>query len=158
MGLVLARVDQRLVHGIVVTQVVKEAKAKRIMVIDDMISQDESQKGIMRMSKPAGTGMSIISIETAIANIKAGKYEDHNVLVVVNNPSVLLALSDAGIELPKVQLGILFDREDREKLTKSVALSEDEKAVVKELSQRGVEVVFQFTPSTKEEPLDKYVH
>lgn len=157
MGLVLARIDQRLVHGIVVTQVVKEANAKRIMVIDDLVSQDEDQKGIMRMSKPAGTGMSIINIETAVANIKAGKYDDHNVLVVVNHPSILLALSDAGIVLPKVQLGILFDREDREKLTKSVAMSDEEKAIVKELAKRGTEVVFQFTPSTKEEPLDKYV-
>lgn len=35
MGLVLARIDQRLVHGIVVTQIVKSVNAQRIMVIDD---------------------------------------------------------------------------------------------------------------------------
>ncbi|MFX3972871.1 PTS sugar transporter subunit IIB, partial [Streptococcus suis] len=58
MGIVLVRVDQRLVHGIVVTQVTKSVNAKRIMVIYDQISQDENQKAIMRMSKPAGTGMS----------------------------------------------------------------------------------------------------
>ncbi len=44
MGIVLVRVDQRLVHGIVVTQVTKSVNAKRIMVIDDQISQDENQK------------------------------------------------------------------------------------------------------------------
>lgn len=158
MGLVLARIDQRLVHGIVVTQVVKEAKAQRIMVVDDIVSQDEDQKSIMRMSKPAGTGMSIINIETAATNIKAGKYDDHNVLLLVNHPSILLELSNRGVSLPKVQVGILFDREDREKLTKSVALNQEEKDILKELSTRGVEVVFQFTPSTKEEPLNKYVN
>ncbi|MGT2799641.1 PTS system mannose/fructose/N-acetylgalactosamine-transporter subunit IIB [Streptococcus marmotae] len=158
MGLVLARVDQRLVHGIVVTQVVKDVNAKRIMVIDDLVSQDEDQKNIIRMSKPAGTGMSIINVETAITNIKAGKYDDHNVLIVVNSPKILLNLADAGIKLPKVQLGIVFDREDREKLTKSVSLNDEEKNIVKELSSRGIEVVFQFTPNSKEEPLNKYVY
>lgn len=157
MGLVLARIDERLVHGIVVTQVVKSVEAKRIMVIDDVISQDEDQKNIMRMSKPVGTGMSIINVQTAITNIKAGKYDDHNVLVVVNNPDILLQLAHAGITLPKVQVGILFDREDREKLTKSVALSDTEKQALKELREKEIPVVFQFTPSSKEETLEKYV-
>ena len=35
MSLVLARIDQRLVHGIVVTQWAGATKAKRLMVVDD---------------------------------------------------------------------------------------------------------------------------
>lgn len=157
MVLVLARIDQRLVHGIVVTQITKSVSAKRIMVIDDQISQDEEQKSIMRMGKPAGTGMSIIDTQTAIANISAGKYDNHNVLVVVKEPKTLVELLKAGVSLPKVQVGIVFDREDREKITQSVALNEEEKQDLKMLADNGVPVVFQFTPSSKEETLDKYV-
>ncbi|MFX3947849.1 PTS sugar transporter subunit IIB [Streptococcus suis] len=43
------------------------------MVIEDQITQDENQKAIMRMSKPAGTAMSIISVETAVKKILEGK-------------------------------------------------------------------------------------
>lgn len=50
MTLVLARIDQRLIHGIVVTQWAGETKAKRLMVVDDVISKDEAQKAAMRMS------------------------------------------------------------------------------------------------------------
>ena len=53
MSLVLARVDQRLIHGIVVTQWAGATKAKRLMVVDDEVSKDEIQKSAMRMSKPA---------------------------------------------------------------------------------------------------------
>ena len=157
MGLVLARIDQRLVHGIVVTQIVKSVNAQRIMVIDDQISKNEEQKNIMRMSKPPGTGMSIIDFETAVNNIKVGKYDNHNVLLVVNDPEILLKLSKNDIKLPKIQIGIIFDRDDREKITNSVALNEQEKEVLKKLSASGAEVVFQFTPSSKEEPLNQYV-
>jgi hypothetical protein len=79
MTLVLARIDQRLIHGIVVTQWAGETKAKRLMVVDDVISKDEAQKAAMRMSKPAGTGMSIIDTQTAITNFNTGKYDSHNV-------------------------------------------------------------------------------
>lgn len=50
MSLVLVRIDQRLVHGIVVTQYASSSKAKRIMVVDDEASKDEVQKGVMRLS------------------------------------------------------------------------------------------------------------
>ena len=38
MGIVLARIDQRLIHGIVVTQWAGYTKAQRLMVIDDAVS------------------------------------------------------------------------------------------------------------------------
>ena len=57
MSLVLARIDQRLIHGIVVTQWAGHTKAKRLMVVDDFVSKDENQNAAMRMSKPSGTGM-----------------------------------------------------------------------------------------------------
>ncbi len=75
MTVVLARVDQRLVHGIVVNQWAAEVQPKRYMVIDDAVSQDEDVKASMRLSKPAGTGMSIIDTEKALTNFKAGKYD-----------------------------------------------------------------------------------
>ncbi|MDG3095826.1 PTS sugar transporter subunit IIB [Streptococcus suis] len=157
MGIVLVRVDQRLVHGIVVTQVTKSVNAKCIMVIDDQISQDENQKAIMRMSKPAGTGMSIISVETAVQNILAGKYEDHNVLVVVRDISVIVKLVERGVFLPKIQLGIIFEREDRERFTKSVSLNPQEQLELQALSLEGIPIIFQFAPTDKEEAFDKYV-
>ena len=109
MVLVLARIDQRLIHGIVVTQWTGATKAKRLMVVDDEVSQDEVQKSAMRMSKPAGTGMSIIDTATAITNFNAGKYEGHNVLLLVREPATLLKLAEGGVAIPKVNIGIMFD-------------------------------------------------
>lgn len=120
MGVIIARIDQRLVHGIVVTQWASTVKAKRIMVVDDVVAGDEARKAAMRMSKPAGTGMSLIDTETAIANFKAKKYDNHNVLLVVNNVQVLLDLVNNGVEIPKVNIGIMLDREDRKNMQKAL--------------------------------------
>lgn len=157
MGIVLARIDERLVHGIVVTQWTSAVKAKRIMVVDDQVAQDEPRKAAMRLSKPAGTGMSLIDTETAITNFKGGKYDNHNVFLVVNNVKTLLDLSEQGITIPKVNIGIMLDRSDRTKLAKNFAASKEELQQLQQLADKGIPVSYQFVPSDKEEPLAKFI-
>ena len=157
MGLVLARIDQRLIHGIVVTQWTGATKAKRLMVVDDEVSQDEVQKSAMRMSKPAGTGMSIIDTATAITNFNAGKYEGHNVLLLVREPATLLKLAEGGIAIPKVNIGIMFDGPDKITVKKMVAVNAQEVADLKALEAQGIPVTFHFVPSETEVSLDTYI-
>jgi PTS system mannose-specific IIB component len=157
MGLVLARIDQRLIHGIVVTQWAAHTKAKRLMVVDDEVCKDEVQKAAMRMSKPAGTGMSIIDTETAISNFNAGKYESHNVLLVVRKPETLLKLAEEGVQIPKVNIGIIFDGEGKTTVKKMVSVNEKEVADLKALKEKEIPVTFHFVPGDVEEPLEKYI-
>lgn len=157
MGLVLARIDQRLIHGIVVTQWAGATKAKRLMVVDDDVSKDEVQKAAMRMSKPAGTGMSIIDVETAITNFKNGKYDSHNVLMIVREPETLLRLMAGGVKIPKVNIGIMFDGEGKQTVKKMVSVDQKEVADLKKIESEGVPVTFHFVPGDAEERLETYI-
>ncbi len=157
MGLVLARIDQRLIHGIVVTQWTAATKAKRLMVVDDQISKDEVQKAAMRMSKPAGTGMSIIDTETAITNFKAGKYDNHNVFLIVREPVTLLKIAEAGVTIPKVNIGIIFDEPGKTTIKKMVSVNDKEIGDLKALQAKGIPVTFHFVPTESEEPLETYI-
>lgn len=157
MSLVLARIDQRLIHGIVVTQWAGATQAKRLMVVDDEVSKDEVQKSAMRMSKPVGTGMSIIDTETAIKNFNAGKYDSHNVFMIVREPSTLVKLAEGGVKIPKVNIGIIFDGEGKTTVKKMVSVNEEEVADLKKLKAMGIPVTFHFVPSEAEEPLETYI-
>lgn len=157
MGIVIARIDQRLVHGIVVTQWTSSVKAKRIMVVDDEVAKDEPRKAAMRLSKPAGTGMSLIDTQTAITNFSNGKYDNHNVLLVVDNVKILLTLIKNGVNIPKINIGIMLDGDGRTKYAKNFAATDEELAELKELSDMGIPVSYQFVPSDKEEPLSKFL-
>lgn len=158
MSLVLARIDQRLIHGIVVTQWTGATKAKRLMVVDDEVSKDEIQKQAMRMSKPAGTGMSIIDTDTAIKNFNAGKYDNHNVFMVVREPSTLIRLKENGVEIPKVNIGIMFDGEGKRTVKKMVSVNEQEIQDFKTLQSMGVPVTFHFVPGEAEESFETSIH
>ena len=63
MSVILARVDQRLIHGITVNQWNGLLKPKRFMVVDDVISEDDMVKASMRMSKPAGNVIKLIFVK-----------------------------------------------------------------------------------------------
>lgn len=155
MAIVLARVDQRLVHGITVNDWNTLLKPKRFMVIDDEISKDDMAKGAMRMSKPSGTGMSIISTETAIQNFKNGKYDDHKVFVLVKEPETLLELIQAGISIPEVNVGFVFPDDGRKAITGRVSLNEKEADDLKIIESKNINVSFQYRPTDEKISLEK---
>lgn len=148
---VLARIDQRLIHGLVVNQWAPALQVKRFMVIDDILCNNEDIKASMRMAKPAGTGVSVISTETAITNFKAGKYDGQRVLLLVKEPETLIKLIEGGVEIPKVDLGIIFNEDGREAVTKFIALNEKEKADLDTIKGKGVPIVIQHVPTDAEE-------
>ncbi|ADG39704.1 MULTISPECIES: PTS sugar transporter subunit IIB [Leuconostoc] len=154
MSVVLARVDQRLIHGIVVTQWAAYTKAKRLMVVDDEVSQDETMKAGMKISKPAGTSMSIISSDTAIENFKAGKYDNHTVFILVKEPATLVKLIENGVVIPKVNLGIIFNQSGKKQFTKMVAMDQKEQDDVKKIQSLGVPVTYHYVPNDDEKTVD----
>ena len=140
---VLARVDQRLIHGLIVNQWAPHLQVKRFMVVDDVLCNNEEIKASMRMAKPAGTGVSVISTETAIANFKAGKYDGQRVFVLVKEPETLIRLMEGGVEIP--------NENGRTPVTKFIALNEKEKADLEIIRSKGVPIVIQYVPTDAEE-------
>ena len=148
---VLARIDQRLIHGLVVNQWAPALQVKRFMVVDDVLCNNDDIKASMRMAKPAGTGVSVISTETAITNFKAGKYDGQRVLIHVKEPETLIKLMEGGVEIPKVDLGIMFNEDGREAVTKFIALNDKERADLQTIKDKGVPIVIQYVPTDVEE-------
>ena len=151
MSIILGRIDYRLLHGIVATMWAPQSGAQRVMVIDDKVANDPVIKESMRLGKPAGMACSIITEETAINNFKAGKYDGQRVFVLVKEPETLIKLMEGGVEIPKVDLGIIFNEDGREPVTKFIALNEKEKADLETIKSKGVPVVIQYIPTDAEE-------
>lgn len=154
MPIAVARIDQRMIHGIVVNQWFAHIQPKRYMVVDDLVSQDEVQKAAMRLSKPTGTGMSIIDTEKAIHNFKNGNYDSQKVFLIVREPETLIKFIEAGIEIPRVDLGIMFDAEGKEKISKFISLTNQEKLDIKKIQNQGIPVFIKYVPDDQDEPYD----
>ena len=89
--------------------------------------------------------------ETAIANFKAGKYDGQRVFVLVKEPETLIRLIEGGVEIPKVDLGIMFNEDGRTPISKFIALNEKEKEDLETIKGKGIPVVIQYVPTDAEE-------
>lgn len=160
MGIISARVDNRLLHGIVATQWAPIIGAQRVMVIDDHIASDPLLKSGMQMGKPAGCALSIITEETAYANFSAGKYAGHTVFAIVQDPQILLNLANQGEKVPKIVVGGTVapdEGADAVQVSRRAWVTKDQEPIYKALANAGAEITVQYVPQDKAEPLGQFV-
>ena len=63
--------------------------------------------------------------------LKQGKYDGQRVFVLVKEPETLIRLIEGGVEIPKVDLGIMFNEDGRTPISKFIALNEKKKRILK---------------------------
>jgi len=156
-GFVNIRIDDQLIHGQVATRWSTGLRATRIMVIDNDVANDDVQKSVLRMAAPSGISTSIITEEKAITNIKAGKYENQRVLLVVRRPKVLLNLINAGLPIEKINVGNMSNRDNTTQVKKSVSLTAEERADIEAIMDKGVLVTAQMVPDDPETDFKQFL-
>ena len=170
MGIVLARIDNRLLHGIVATQWAGRSGAQRIMIIDDTVANNELTKASMKLARPTGMAISIITEETALNNFKAGKYNDHTVFVLVKKPETLVKLSDIGvianavinsdnatIAAPAGVVVVSIEGEEAVKLSQRAYAKPDDIEAYKKLKAAGTKLYAQYVPADAEVSIDEFL-
>lgn len=161
MGIVLARIDNRLLHGIVATQWAGRSGAQRIMIIDDTVANNELTKASMKLARPTGMAISIITEETALNNFKAGKYNDHTVFVLVKKPETLVKLSEIGVKIPELVIGGTVKPAEGEEAVKlsqrAYAKPDDIEEAYKKLKAAGTKLYAQYVPADAEVSIDEFL-
>ena len=159
MGIVLARIDNRLLHGIVATQWAGRSGAQRIMIIDDTVANNELTKASMKLARPTGMAISIITEETALNNFKAGKYNDHTVFVLVKKPETLVKLTEIGVRVPELVVGGTVkpaEGEEAVKISPRAFAKPDDIEAYKKLKASGTKMYAQFVPADAEISMDEF--
>ena len=147
-NLVLVRIDDRLIHGQVVTQWMKDTHANKVLIIDDKLPEDAIMKRVLKAAAPPGVKVIVKSLADSVPYIQGDpKTADEAILVLVKYPSVIEHLIDAGIPIPKVILGGMGIRGDRKVFNRNVAANEDEVACMKRIVDKGSSMVYQLVPS-----------
>lgn len=150
-GIVHFRVDDRMLHGIVATAWVPEYKCTRAMVIDPASANNDLMRQSLKMACPAGVALSVLEPAKAAENMKSGKYAAQRVFVVCRKVEGAYALFKAGVSMPQLNLGnVTQNRGDVTVLDKTVRVSPEEKAMLKEMADAGVSITVRFTPQDSE--------
>ncbi|MGH1831033.1 PTS sugar transporter subunit IIB [Enterococcus gilvus] len=153
MSIIHARVDERLIHGQVATVWTNSLGAQRIMVVNDHAVKDQIQIGALKMAKPVGVKLSILSKRKAIANIIEGKYDDEKVFLITKNIEDMAELINQGVPLSNFNIGNISQKEGSKAIKKSVALTDSDIAAIRQLTDKGIKITAQMIPSEPEESI-----
>ncbi len=152
-ALTLLRIDDRLVHGQVVTTWFRHYDSDLILVCDDDVARDTFTKRVLKAAAPKGVKVTAFSVADTIKFFNAPKFAALKAMVIVKGPEAVEGLIDAGMSVPHVVLGGMGKREGRELLNRTVSASPDEVACFRRLTEKGCEIVYQLVPDDPAVPL-----
>lgn len=153
----LMRIDERLIHGQIVTGWSKLLSVSAIVVGNDKAASDELLKMTLKMAAPNGMKVSIQSVEGAIKLLKDPRCENMSILVIVDNPKDALTIAESVPGIPGINVGN-YGRKEKEAnhrmtLSKALFANEEEIEVLRQLDHTGIPCFVQMTASDEKEKL-----
>ena len=147
MSIIHVRIDDRLIHGQVATMWTSNLNATRIMVIDDEAANNDITKMSLKLATPNGVSLSVLPVEKAAMRLKENAYEGQRVFVIVKSPDTLEKLVKLDVDIKQVNVGNLTFVAGKTKVSTTVAITEEEYAILEELRKQGVKITLQLIPA-----------
>jgi mannose/fructose/N-acetylgalactosamine-specific phosphotransferase system component IIB len=152
---ILARIDDRLIHGQVVEGWVNFLKATCILVADDKVAANPLQRSIMEISAPEGLKVIIGSVEDIGARLRSCSLDAERAILLFSNPADALRSFREGLTCHSLNLGGMHYMPGKRKIMDVLAVDDADLAALKELLKQGVRIEIQTVPTEKPHSLEK---
>ncbi len=156
MNLLLSRIDERLIHGQVMTAWITGLFIKRILLVDDKIAKDEFMVEVLALSAPAGVEVRALTAADA-AKLIASDTSDAKTMLLFQNIRAVRALAEEGYLVPRLNIGNIGSSPVRKGITREVFMSPEEQDIARELCGKGMYIYIQKLPTDKEQDLSKLI-
>ena len=144
--IVLARIDDRLIHGQVMTAWLQYTDGNHIVIVDDGTAKDSFLQTVMKMSVPQGVKLDVLT-EADGAKFLQEDHGNDNILILAKVPEVYLGLIEAGVKLDEVIVGGMGANGSRSKFYKNISASDSERETFKKIIDHGTSVKIRIVPS-----------
>jgi PTS system mannose-specific IIB component len=152
---ILARIDDRLIHGQVVEGWVNFLKATCILVADDAVAANPLQRAIMEISVPEGLKVIIGKVEDICGMLLSSSLDGERAILLFSNPGDVLRALQAGLSCGSINLGGLHYVPGKKKIMDVCAVNDTDLEALQAILQRGVKIDIQTVPTEKPQPLEK---
>lgn len=141
----VTRIDDRLIHGQVITTWVKNYDIEQVLIINDKVANDKVQQSVLTMSAPPGLKVLVFGVQQFIEILKKTPIKKRTMLLFTNSIDVK-ALIDSGLEIEKLNVGGMRMQDGRRQLSRAVSVSPEEEQAFKDIIAKNVTVEVQMVP------------
>jgi PTS system mannose-specific IIB component len=153
--IVLTRIDDRLIHGQVVTAWVKITDANRIIIVDEALVKDTFMQRILKTAAPTGISVEVFSVENAAQMLKEEAVKGEKIMILTKTPQPLEQLLEADVEIGTIVLGGMGLKGGRKKFYKNISASEEEVACMRRIIEKGTVIQAQMVPDERPTNISK---
>lgn len=155
MGISIARVDERLIHGQIITTWTKQLKISQIYIIDDKLAQDPFMSEVLVLSAPSGLNFEVLTVSQAMEKLK----EDSklNIMLLFKSIRYVYELIQAGYPLKELNLGNLGAAPNRKSISRNVSLSPEDMDIVRKIIKSDTYVYLQMLLSEDKVDVKKFI-
>ena len=100
----LIRIDDRLIHGQVVTSWITQTGSKKIIIIDDELYENEFLRDVFAAAAPRGIPVEVMNVEQAAQEWKLNEFHEEPVLILLKKIDALKRLYEQGFFLTMFKL------------------------------------------------------
>jgi len=155
-NIVMARVDDRLIHGQVVLAWIPFLKVNEVVVIDDEAAEDDFLKEMISASAPENVKINIMDLEEGTEYLQLNG-DKEKILIITKNIYDIKVIAEKNIKINKLNLGNLGLSEGRKRITGSLSMNKEEITLAKEIENMGINVEIQMIPAEKAQKLKDLV-
>ncbi len=157
MSIVLARIDNRLIHGQVLEAWVPSISANCIVVANNQVAAMTFQKILMEAAVPRGIRVVIAAVEEIPEILASEEIDTRRVLLLFATPEDALRAHRLGVRFAELNLGNLHAGEGKVRLTCTISLDPADIEYLSRLEEQGVRIVSQCIPSDRQQPWRKLI-
>ena len=145
---VLTRIDDRFIHGQVVTKWLQYVSGcDEILICDDAMRQDAFLQMVMEMAAPPGVKVRVYSLDETIHAFEEMGIEDRRrMMILLRNPGGALRLIEGKVPIRELNVGGMGAGPGRKPLYKNISASSEELSTFEAIERKGIKVGFRVVP------------
>lgn len=153
MPIVLARVDDRLIHGQVTVGWSERLRPDHIILASNEIAADPWQSRVYASSVPPSIAVSVLSLARAAAALRSGDVADQRTIVLTATPAEMSDLAHLGAPLPAVNIGGMHFGTGKVEMLPFVFIDRLDLEAMRRLLATGLALFAQQVPGGREHAL-----
>ena len=157
MPLLLARIDDRLIHGQVAHGWGSALHPTLLAIVSDSLRRDPDRADLYLFAVPEGARGRVVSVAEALLPAFRDEVDAERTILLFASPNDALRLLEGGFDLRELNLGGLHHAPGRREVLPYVYLSEADREQLRAVQRRGVRVYAQDLPSNASHAIDAWV-
>ena len=121
----LVRIDDRMLHGQVVSTWLKDYGIEQVLIINDKAANDPIQKSVAGLAAPKEVKVHLFGVDQFIGILKKTPIKRKTMLIFTTSTDVL-KLVENGLDISAVKVGGMRYNDSRKRLSKAVPGNPDE--------------------------------